>query len=131
MSTFLLQSVVALIWLLAIFCLLVWRHAATVRRAQQPGRPTEDTSPGNETLRVRTSDILAGALREHGDLFRETPVVAATWLFFIAVVFKLAVAQPVEAALLVGMAAVVRRYSRKRFAREFSERLRTRLLAAE
>jgi hypothetical protein len=54
-----------------------------------------------------------------------------TWLTFIAIDFKLAMTYPIEAGLLIGMAAVLYRHTRKRIRRLFAERVRARLAAGD
>ena len=133
MTTVLFLATIAIIWLSALCYPAFRQNAAIVRRSQAArARRVNEPAETERDLQVRAADIVASVVRDRGnELFREAPVVMATWLAFIAVDFKLAIEQPIEAGLLVGMAAVLRRYGRKRYTRDISERLRTRLLLAE
>ena len=132
MATILFLSTIAVTWLVAMFYPIYRRHSTIVRESRRPlGQANISRQQTLDIVPVRASEVLVSAVREHrSELFRQSPLVAATWLAFIAVDFRVAIDHPLEAGLLVGMAAVLRRHMRKRFVRDFSERLRARLLVS-
>jgi hypothetical protein len=111
----------------------VWRrHMMIIRHAAHEDRRRRATEEGGNFLLRTASDALAHTVRaRRPHLFRDSALVLVTWFAFIAIDFKLAVDHPVEAGLIIGMAAVLYRHSRKRYVRELAERLRTRLLLAD
>jgi hypothetical protein len=131
MATFLFLGTIGCIWVCAMFFPMYRRHAGILRQsaiAQQRRRAIEE---GGSFL-LKTTDVLVEAVRKsQGQLFRQNGLAIATWFAFIAVDFKLAVDHPLEAGILIGMAAVLYRHTRKRVSRLFAERLRARILVGD